>query len=202
MNENLKALSYALRKNVLDMVYRAKTGHIGGDFSVMEILVSLYLKEMNISPENQDDPDRDYFVMSKGHSVEAYYSVLAAKGFLDIDDVIRNFSTFGSKYIGHPNNKLPGIEMNSGSLGHGLPVCVGIAKACQMDGRAASTRLWETESWRKVPSGKALWQLPSTIWITCAPWSTETGFRSPVPRRRSCTTTILRPVSRHLAGTS
>lgn len=135
MNENLKALSYALRKNVLDMVYRAKTGHIGGDFSVMEILVSLYLKEMNISPENQDDPDRDYFVMSKGHSVEAYYSVLAAKGFLDIDDVIRNFSTFGSKYIGHPNNKLPGIEMNSGSLGHGLPVCVGIAKACQMDGR-------------------------------------------------------------------
>ena len=135
MNENLKALSYALRKNVLDMVYRAKTGHIGGDFSVMEILVSLYLKEMNISPENQDDPDRDYFVMSKGHSVEAYYSVLAAKGFLDIDDVIRNFSTFGSKYIGHPNNKLKGIEMNSGSLGHGLPVAVGMALAGKMDGR-------------------------------------------------------------------
>ena len=55
---------------IRDRVYRAKTGHIGGDFSVMEILVSLYLKEMNISPENQDDPDRDYFVMSKGHSVE------------------------------------------------------------------------------------------------------------------------------------
>ena len=86
MNEELKALAYALRKNVLDMVYRAKTGHIGGDFSVMEILTSLYMKEMNISPENQDDPDRDYFVMSKGHSVEAYYSVLAAKGFLDIGD--------------------------------------------------------------------------------------------------------------------
>ena len=78
MNENLKALSHALRKNVLDMVYQAKTGHIGGDFSVMEILVSLYMKEMNVTPQNQDDPDRDYFVMSKGHSVEAYYSVLAA----------------------------------------------------------------------------------------------------------------------------
>ena len=101
----------------------------------MEILTSLYMKEMNISPENQDDPDRDYFVMSKGHSVEAYYSVLAAKGFLDIGDVIQNFSKFGSGYIGHPNNKLPGIEMNSGSLGHGLPVCVGIAKACRMDAR-------------------------------------------------------------------
>ena len=117
------------------MVYQAKTGHIGGDYSVMEILVSLYMKEMNISLENQNDPNRDYFVMSKGHSVEAYYSVLAEKGFLDINDVINNFSHFGTSYIGHPNNKLPGIEMNSGSLGHGLPVCVGIAKACQIDGR-------------------------------------------------------------------
>lgn len=133
--KNLKVLSYQLRKNVLDMVYQAKAGHIGGDYSVMEILVSLYMQEMNISQENQNDPNRDYFVMSKGHSVEAYYAVLAEKGFLDIDDVIKNFSRFGSRYIGHPNNKLPGIEMNSGSLGHGLPVCVGIAKACQMDGR-------------------------------------------------------------------
>jgi transketolase len=135
MKENLKALAYRLRKDVLDMVYQAKTGHIGGDFSVMEILVSLYMDEMNINPENQNQPDRDYFIMSKGHSVEAYYSVLAAKGFLNKNEVIADFSKFGSKYIGHPNNKLPGIEMNSGSLGHGLPVCVGIAKACKMDNR-------------------------------------------------------------------
>lgn len=133
---NLTALSYECRKNVLDMITEAKAGHIGGDFSVMDILITLYFKQMNISPENMDDPDRDFFVMSKGHSVEAYYAVLAAKGFLDIKDVIANFSKFGSKYIGHPNNKLPGIEMNSGSLGHGLPVCVGMAKACKMDGRA------------------------------------------------------------------
>ncbi len=73
--------------------------------------------------------------MSKGHSVEAYYAVLAKKGFLDIREVTEQFSKFGSKYIGHPNNKLPGIEMNSGSLGHGLPVCVGIALAAKMDGR-------------------------------------------------------------------
>ena len=133
--EDLKAKAYALRRDVLDMVYRAKTGHIGGDFSVMEILTALYFKEMNISPQNQDDPDRDYFVMSKGHSVEAYYAVLAAKGFFPAEEVKAQFSVFGSKYIGHPNNKLPGIEMNSGSLGHGLPVCVGIAKACRMDKR-------------------------------------------------------------------
>lgn len=135
MKENLKALSYALRRDALEMVYRAKTGHIGGDFSVMEILVALYMKEMNISPANRKNPDRDYFVLSKGHSVEAYYAVLAAKGFLDIREVKEKFSAFGSSYIGHPNNKLPGIEMNSGSLGHGLPVCVGIARGCKMDGR-------------------------------------------------------------------
>ena len=132
---NLKALSFECRKNVLDMIKEAKAGHIGGDFSVMDILVTLYFKQMNIDPANPEDPDRDLFVMSKGHSVEAYYAVLAAKGFLDIDEVIANFSKFGSKYIGHPNNKLPGIEMNSGSLGHGLPVCVGMALAGKMDGK-------------------------------------------------------------------
>lgn len=132
---NLKALSYECRLNVLEMIKGAGTGHIGGDFSVMDILVTLYFKQMNISPETMDDPDRDLFVMSKGHSVEAYYAVLAAKGFLDIDDVIAKFSRFGSQYIGHPNNKLPGIEMNSGSLGHGLPVCVGMAIASKMDGK-------------------------------------------------------------------
>lgn len=133
--QNLKALSYDLRKNVIDMIVEGKGGHIGGDMSVMDILVELYFEQMNISPENMDDPDRDRFVMSKGHSVEALYAVLAAKGFFPIGQVIKEFSKFGSKFIGHPNNKLPGIEMNSGSLGHGLPVCVGMALAGKMDER-------------------------------------------------------------------
>lgn len=133
--ENLKALSYDLRKNVIDMIVEGKGGHIGGDMSVMDILVELYFDQMNISPENMDDPDRDYFVMSKGHSVEALYAVLAAKGFFPIEQVVKEFSKFGSKFIGHPNNKLSGIEMNSGSLGHGLPVCVGMALAGKMDKR-------------------------------------------------------------------
>lgn len=133
--KNLKALSFELRKTVVDMIRNAKTGHIGGDFSVMDILVTLYLKQMNISPENREDPDRDLFVMSKGHSVEAYYAVLAEKGFFDKEQLLKEFSSFGSKFIGHPNNKLPGIEMNSGSLGHGLPVCVGMALASKMDNR-------------------------------------------------------------------
>ncbi len=131
----LKVLSYELRKKVVEMIVAGKGGHIGGDMSVMDILVALYFKEMNIGPENQDDGNRDRFVMSKGHSVEAYYAVLARKGFFPMDEVISQFSKFGTPYIGHPNNKLPGIEMNSGSLGHGLPVCVGMALAGKMDGK-------------------------------------------------------------------
>ena len=111
-----------------------KCSHIGGDMSVMEILVVLY-DRMRISPQTMDSSDRDRFVLSKGHCVEALYAVLADKGFLDIQDVIANYSKFGSVYIGHPNNKLPGIEMNSGSLGHDLSVCVGMALAGKMDHR-------------------------------------------------------------------
>lgn len=132
MNE-LKAKSYELRLDVLELVCHAKAGHIGGDFSVMDILVALYFEQMNVDPKNKDSADRDLFVLSKGHSVEAYYAVLAAKGFFDRDELIKTFSKFGSKFIGHPNNKLDGIEMNSGSLGHGLSVCVGMAIAGKMD---------------------------------------------------------------------
>ncbi|MDR1018837.1 MAG: transketolase [Lachnospiraceae bacterium] len=131
----LEKLAYDLRKDTVDMIVSGKAGHIGGDMSVMEILVELYFDQMNISPENKDDPNRDLFVLSKGHSVESYYSVLAKKGFFDIKEAIDTFSKFGSKYIGHPNNKIPGIEMNSGSLGHGLPVGVGMALASKMDNR-------------------------------------------------------------------
>jgi transketolase len=130
---NYKAYSFDLRKDCVDIIMAGGGGHIGGDMSLMDVLTYLYFEEMNISPENMADPDRDRFVLSKGHSMEAYYAVLCAKGFLDLEDVKQNFSRFGSQYIGHPNNKLPGIEMNSGSLGHGLPVCVGMALAGKMD---------------------------------------------------------------------
>ena len=152
---NLKSLAYKLRRDTVDLICAGKAGHIGGDMSVMETLVELYFDQMNISPENMNDPDRDLFVMSKGHSVEAYYSVLAEKGFFSKEEPHATFSKFGSKFIGHPNNKLPGIEMNSGSLGHGLPVCVGMALAGKMndrnyrvytvmgDGELAEGSVWE-----------------------------------------------------------
>lgn len=152
---NLKVKTYELRQNIVDIVKAGNGGHIGGDMSVIDILAVLYFEIMNISPENQDDPDRDYFVMSKGHSVEALYAVLAEKGFFPLEEVLNKFSKFDSDYIGHPNNKLPGIEMNSGSLGHGLPVSVGMALAGKKnqkkyrvytvmgDGELAEGSVWE-----------------------------------------------------------
>lgn len=159
--ENLERIAYQLRKDTLDIIMAGGGGHIGGDMSVMETLVALYFREMNILPENQNDPDRDYFILSKGHSVEAYYAVLCAKGFLDLGDVKKRFSKFGSPYIGHPNNKLAGMEMNSGSLGHGLPVAVGLALGNRMSGRANRTyvvmgdgELAEGSVWEGFMSGQ------------------------------------------------
>ena len=134
MNINeLELLSWDLRQDVLDIIMAGGGGHIGGDMSLLNALLVLYENHLNITPETVNDPDRDRFVLSKGHSMEAYYAVLCRKGFLDLADVKGQFSKFGSPYIGHPNNKLNGIEMNSGSLGHGLPVCVGMALAGRRD---------------------------------------------------------------------
>ncbi len=131
----LERLRWELRRDCVDIIMAGGGGHIGGDMSVIDALMVLYKNHLNVTPETADDPDRDRFILSKGHAMEAYYAVLCEQGFLDLDDVKARFSQFGSPYIGHPNNKLPGIEMNSGSLGHGLPVAVGMALAARMDGR-------------------------------------------------------------------
>lgn len=131
----LEHLRWRLRRDCVDIIMAGGGGHIGGDMSVIDALMVLYKNHLRITPESVDDPDRDRFVLSKGHAMEAYYAVLCEEGFLDLDDVKARFSKFGSPYIGHPNNKLPGIEMNSGSLGHGLPVSIGMALAAKMDGR-------------------------------------------------------------------
>ncbi len=153
-------LSFKLRKKALDIIMAGKAGHIGGDMSVMDTLVSLYFCQMNISPENANDPNRDYFIMSKGHCVEALYAVLSEKGFFPYETVLREFSQFNTNFIGHPNNKLPGIEMNSGSLGHGLPVAVGLALAAKMDHRESRVytvmgdgELAEGSVWEGVMAG-------------------------------------------------
>ncbi len=132
MDLKLKAL--AIREAIVNLVYHAGTGHIGGDLSVTDILTDLYYKQMRVGPELVRDPNRDRFVLSKGHSVEALYCILADRGFFPKED-LQTYAKFGSKYIGHPNNKVNGIEMNTGSLGHGLAVGVGMALAGKMDQR-------------------------------------------------------------------
>ena len=134
--QELLKKSWSLRRNVVDIIMAGGGGHIGGDMSVLNALLVLYKNHLNISPETTADPNRDRFVLSKGHAVEALYAVLSDCGFLDLEDVKVRFSKFGSPYIGHPNNKLSGIEMNSGSLGHGLPVCVGMALAGKRSGKS------------------------------------------------------------------
>lgn len=137
--EEIKALekkACKIRRDVVELVYRAGCGHIGGDMSEMEALIALYYKHLNCTPQNRKDSDRDRFILSKGHSVESLYCILADKGYFDKTELMETYSAFQSRFIGHPNNKIPGIEMNSGSLGHGLPVAIGMALAGKMDKRA------------------------------------------------------------------
>ena len=150
----LAVKAYDLRQDVLDIIVSGGGGHIGGDMSSMEIVLTLYSR-MNVSPEKPKDPDRDRFVLSKGHCVETLYAVLADRGFLDIGEVKSRFSKFGSEYIGHPHNTLPGIEMNSGSLGHGLSVCVGMALAGRMARR--SYRVYTLMGDRELAEG-SVWE--------------------------------------------
>jgi transketolase len=158
--DKLESLRWDLRQDCVDIIMAGGGGHIGGDMSVIDALMVLYENHLRITPETVDDPNRDRFVLSKGHAMEAYYAVLCHEGFLDLADVKARFSKFGSPYIGHPNNKLNGIEMNSGSLGHGLPVAVGMALAARMDGRKYRTyvfmgdgELAEGSVWEGAMSG-------------------------------------------------
>lgn len=137
--DQLTRKAYSLRRDVIEEVYLSRAGHVGGDLSVMDILTVLYFQVMNVSPDNWTSPDRDRFFLSKGHCVDALYMVLGEKGFFDKQEAIETFSAYGSKYIGHPNTDVPGIEMNSGSLGHGLALGVGTALAGKMDQRSYRT---------------------------------------------------------------
>lgn len=136
MMDELTKKAYELRKDIVRMLYQSKAGHIGGDMSVIDILTVLYYKVMNVSANKAADPDRDRFLLSKGHCADALYVVLGDKGYFDKHEVTEHFSSFGSRFIGHPSTDVPGIEMNAGSLGHGLSVGVGMALAGRMDKKA------------------------------------------------------------------
>src|ERR1700754_2370147 len=113
--KELTAKSVQYRKNILKYIVGAKAGHTGGSLSCTDILNVLYNKVMNVSPDNFGSPDRDRYIQSKGHCVEALYVVLADKGFFPEDD-LNTLCKYKSHYIGHPTRKIKGVEQNTGAL--------------------------------------------------------------------------------------
>jgi transketolase len=131
-DHDLTLKSVRLRKKLLEAIFDAGAGHTGGGLSCLDILNVLYNRVLNVSPETFSNLDRDRYVQSKGHSVEALYTVLADRGFFP-ESELKTICHYKSYFVGHPTRKIPGIEMNTGALGHGLPICIGMALAAKMD---------------------------------------------------------------------
>ena len=131
----LEKIANNVRIDILEEVYNAKSGHIGGAFSIVDILTVLYFNEMNIDAKSPDSPDRDRLVLSKGHASAALYAVLAEKGYIDKEE-LKTFRNIDSNLQGHPDmNKVPGVDMTTGSLGQGLSVANGMALSSKLDSR-------------------------------------------------------------------
>ncbi len=132
---NLKEIAKRIRRNIIEEVYSAQSGHPGGALSCADILTALYFNQMNINPEKPDDESRDRFVLSKGHASAALYATLAERGYFSKEE-LANFRKIGERLQGHPDMKhIPGVDMSAGSLGQGLSVANGMALSSKMDGK-------------------------------------------------------------------
>ena len=129
----LEKMAVEIRKGIIESVHSAKSGHPGGSLSSAEIFTWLYFEEMNVDPKNPQDPDRDRFVLSKGHVAPGLYAALAHRGFFPVED-LKTLRHVGSYLQGHPDMKsTPGVDMSSGSLGQGFSAAVGMALAAKLD---------------------------------------------------------------------
>ena len=134
-NTQLELTAYKIRKHAVTAVYSASSGHPGGSLSIADILSVLYFDEMNVDPKNPQNPERDRFVLSKGHCAPALYGTLAERGFFPTEDV-KTFRKTGSYLQGHPDMKgVPGVDMSTGSLGQGICAANGMALAAKLDGK-------------------------------------------------------------------
>ena len=132
---SLYKMSYRLRMHVLDMVHHARTGHAAPCMSIAEIMSSLFFRVMNLSPSEPAWPDRDRFILSKGHASPIYYAALAERGYFPVDELLE-YRQLDSKLQGHPSmNKCPGVDMTTGSLGNGISAAVGKALIGKKQGR-------------------------------------------------------------------
>ncbi len=135
-NTQLELTAYKIRKHAIDGVYNASSGHPGGSLSIADILSVLYFSEMNVNPKDKSNPDRDRFVLSKGHCAPALYGVLAEKGFFPKED-IKTLRKYDSYLQGHPDMKgVPGVDMSTGSLGQGICAANGMALSAKLDGKS------------------------------------------------------------------
>ncbi|RLF37503.1 MAG: transketolase [Thermoplasmata archaeon] len=129
----LELMAVKIRKHIIEMLYKAKSGHPGGSLSAVEALVALYFVHMRHNPKNPSDPDRDRFILSKGHAAPALYAVLAECGYFPVEE-LEKLREINSMLQGHPVCKCtPGVEASTGSLGHGLSFANGVALAGRLD---------------------------------------------------------------------
>jgi transketolase len=134
-NKELKKIANEVRKGIVTATHSAKSGHPGGSLSAADLYTFLYFEEMNVDPAKTDDPNRDRFVLSKGHTVPGLYSVMAQRGYFP-EEELKTFRHVGSRLQGHPSmNYLPGLDMSSGSLGQGISAAVGMALAAKLQGQ-------------------------------------------------------------------
>ncbi len=143
--QELQEAARQVRLDVLDMVYRRKAGHLGGSFSAAEILACLYFHQMRVNPQDPAWPERDRFILSKGHAAAALYSVLAQRGYFPRQD-LEKWGHLKAHLQGHPDRiKTPGVEMSSGFLGHGLSIAVGLSLAQRLGGPRFHTYVLSSE---------------------------------------------------------
>lgn len=134
--EELKSMAKNIRADIVTMLTESASGHPGGSLSAADIVTTLFFKEMNIDPTDDKNPDRDRFVLSKGHAAPVLYSALARRGFFDVEE-LKTLRKIGSRLQGHPSMKcLPGIDMSTGSLGQGISTAVGMALAGKLDNKS------------------------------------------------------------------
>ena len=133
--EDIKEFAKCIRRTAIQMAYKTNTSHTGGTLSQADILAVLYSGELKNSPEMVNNPNRDRFIQSKGHCCASYYAALALKGYMNYDELMSHYCENGSQYFEHVSHKIPGVELSTGSLGHGLPVACGMALGAKRSNR-------------------------------------------------------------------
>jgi transketolase len=134
--DTLESVAARIRLHVADMCAGPEGGHLGGAFSCADVLAALYFSVLDVDPRRPDDPDRDRFLLSKGHAALGLYATLAERGFFPVEE-LAGYGRPGSRLMGHPVRAVPGVEMPTGSLGHGLALGCGFALAARYAGRAS-----------------------------------------------------------------